>query len=102
MLFQINGNIFRLFFRFSFCAKDGSSQTRFCNVADMPSSGVGLNSGNELHTYIAPNDGHQMPNDVKTLGSSYDRYLQNAGVMSQSNLFYIHYHWLFAKSYYPV
>ncbi|CAL5209412.1 unnamed protein product [Lathyrus oleraceus] len=49
---------------------------------DMPSSGVGLNSGNELHTYIAPNDGHQMPNDVKILGSSYDRYLQNAGLNS--------------------
>lgn len=80
--------VFHVFFRFCFCAKEGSSQTRFCNVADMPSSDVGLTSGNEMHNYIAQNNGHQMPNDAKTLGSSYDRYLQHAGVMLQPILFY--------------
>ncbi|ESW15515.1 hypothetical protein PHAVU_007G078500 [Phaseolus vulgaris] len=46
----------------------------------------GLTSGgNEMHNYIARNDdhtGHRMLKDTKTLGSAYDRYLQNAGLTS--------------------
>lgn len=42
----------------------------------------GVTSGNEVHNYIAQNNGHQMLNDTKTLGSAYDRFLQSAGVIS--------------------
>jgi len=80
MLLQINRTFLNAFFRFSFFAKDGSSETRFCNVADTAPSGV--TSGNELHNYIAQNNGHQMLNDTKTLGSAYDSFLQSAGVIS--------------------
>jgi len=80
MLLQINRNFLYAFFRFSFFAKDGSSETRFCNLADMAPSGV--TSGNEVHNYIAQNNGHQMLKDTNTLGSAYDRFLQNAGVIS--------------------
>jgi hypothetical protein len=50
---------------------------RFRNVADISPSG--LTSGNGMHNYIAQNNGHQIPNDTKTLGSAYDHYFQSAG-----------------------
>ncbi|XP_045811325.1 RNA-binding protein 2-like isoform X2 [Trifolium pratense] len=46
---------------------------------DTPS---GLTSGNGMHNYIAQNNGHQMSNDTKTLGSAYDSYLRSAGLTS--------------------
>lgn len=42
----------------------------------------GVTSGNEVHNYIAQNNGHQMLKDTNTLGSAYDRFLQNAGLTS--------------------
>ncbi|KAK2457963.1 RNA-binding protein [Trifolium repens] len=39
----------------------------------------GLTSGNGMHNYIAQNNGYQIPNDTKTLGSAYDHYFQSAG-----------------------
>lgn len=42
----------------------------------------GVTTGNEVHNYIAQNNGHQMLNDTKTLGSAYDRFLQSAGLTS--------------------
>jgi hypothetical protein len=50
---------------------------RFRNVADISPSG--LTSGNGMHNYIAQNNGYQIPNDTKTLGSAYDHYFQSAG-----------------------
>lgn len=46
--------------------------------ADLPASG--LYSGHEMHSYLAQDDdlgGPRAVKDTKSIGSEYDRYLQN-------------------------